>query len=223
MEDFMYRIGFLFISLFLCVWVACSADSSTAAEETTEITQSTEMFSSSSIADLEPPYGIILIDTTKEYIHNLDGNITSSSKTEYVFATERTSIVQDFMRPSIIINAYYEENGLQFSGSDENASRNIAYLLVSEGDYKYSGWLLSNTYWDGNEVCENELDFFKNECNQYNGEFVDYQENSCQTRKLSLSCVYPTSSTDDKMHLDSVATEIHEFALENWMVENSEG
>ena len=56
-----------------------------------------------------------------------------------------------------------------------------------------------------------------------NGEFVDYQENSCQTRKLSLSCVYPTSSTDDKMHLDSVATEIHEFALENWAVENSEG
>ncbi len=52
---------------------------------------------------------------------------------------------------------------------------------------------------------------------------MDYQENSCQTRKLSLSCAYPTSSTDDKMHLDSVATEIHEFALENWAVENSEG
>lgn len=45
---------------------------------------------------------------------------------------------------------------------------------------------------------------------------MDYQENSCQTRKLSLSCIYPTSSTDDKMHLDSVATEIHNFALKNW-------
>ena len=45
---------------------------------------------------------------------------------------------------------------------------------------------------------------------------MDYQENSCQTRKLSLSCIYPTSSTDDKMHLDSVATAIHKFALKNW-------
>ena len=47
---------------------------------------------------------------------------------------------------------------------------------------------------------------------------MDYQENSCQTRKLSLSCVYPTSSTDDKMHLDSVAIVIHDFALENWAI-----
>ena len=39
-------------------------------------------------------------------------------------------------------------------------------------------------YWEGNEVCEYELAFFKNECDKYNGEFVDYQENSCQTRKL---------------------------------------
>ena len=192
----MNKIGFLF--LIFNHFEACSSDSSTVTEKITESS------SSSSLHNLEPPYGIILIDTTKECVHNLDGNITSSSKTEYVFATERTSIVEKFTKPSIIISAYYEEKGLQFSGSDEIASRNIAYLLVSESGYKYSGWLLSNMYWEGNEVCEYELAFFKNECEKYNGEFVDYQENSCQTRKLSLSCIYPTSSTDDKMHLDSL-------------------
>lgn len=98
-----------------------------------------------------------------------ESSSSSSSKTEYVFATERISIVENFTKPSIIISAYYEEKGFQFSRSDEIASRNIAYLLVSERGYKYSGWLLSNMYWEGNEVCEYELAFFKNECNQYNG------------------------------------------------------
>ena len=130
---FVNKIGFLF--LIFNHFEACSSDSSTATEKITESS------SSSSLHNLEPPYGIILIDTTKECVHNLDGNITSQSKTEYVFATERTSIVEKFTKPSIIISAYYEEKGLQFSGSDEIASRNIAYLLVSESGYKYSGWI----------------------------------------------------------------------------------
>ena len=122
------------------------------------------------------------------------------------------------MSPSIIINAYYEENGLQFSGSDEMPSRNITYRLVSEAGYKYSGWLLDNTYWKSDETCAQELDFFKKECDKYNGEFVDYQENAWQVKKLFLSCVYPITSTGDKMLLDSVAIVIHDFALENWAI-----
>ena len=187
-----------FILLFCMplVWQACSSDASSNSsnaegnvvfkgESSNSIENEEVLLSSSATNTVLPPYGIIPIDTAflsggPQNQNAGDANVTSSSKTEYYFFSERTVLYEDVSR-------------------------------------KYAGWLWSNSYSQSNGACENDYALFERKCFSHNGEFVNYKEGDiCAVRQLWLSCVYPLEIEVNKAFIDSVATEIHSFAIEHW-------
>ena len=211
--------------------MACSSDSlsnSADAESASESSYSSVAALSSGTEEKTPvSYGIIPVDTNTpggqsqalgdgEYIGASDDitNITSSSKTEYHFTTEKTILYEE---PNGYTIAYYDELGLQYVGSDYNGGYLVTYRTLLDETRQYAGWLWSMSYSRSNEKCARDLELFNNKCDEYNGEFVNYREDiACTTMQLWLSCVYPIENVVDKAYMDSVAAVIHSYAAENW-------
>lgn len=216
----MNKVFFLFLSIPL-IGVACSSDSSSSSEKTEGASTAFES-SSSSDNKLSVSYGIIPIDTTiadgsSQDINDNNINVTSSSKTEFHFHSEKTFLFES-THANKFLSAYYNEQGLQYTGSDYNGGYMVTYRTLSDEVHKYAGWLWNNAYSHSNGACESDLELFKNECLNRNGEFVNYrEEDACTVRQLWLSCVYPLN-TDivDKAFIDSVAAELYSFAEEHW-------
>ncbi len=228
----------IIVLLLLAFMVACSDDSSgsgaNAAGDGSSLVSgvdSTTVLPNSS--GMTPPYGVVAVDTTalgnglqggEQSLNDDNINITSSSKTEYRFETERTLLYEVVLSPEMglgpgWINAYYGENGIQFVGSGANGSYAVTYRLL-EDDYhnKFVGWLwnLANS---NSESCETDRTYFESECGRLNGEFVDYRKENddCVVRKLWLSCVSPlTTLLNEKETLDSIALDLKNFIIENW-------
>ena len=223
------------IVLLFCMplmWLACSSDSSSnsanaegnaALTETSSSSTENEGVLSSSVVERNTPasYGVVPIDTAfvarnPQSINGDNGNITSSSKTVFRFNTERTVLYENWGdRVSEFVAAYYDELGVQFSGSDYNAGYMVTYRTLSDESRNYAAWLWSNSY--SQKTCESDYELFESVCSSHNGEFVNYREgNVCATNQLWLSCVYPLDVEVNKAFIDSVATEIHSFVSEHW-------
>lgn len=203
------------ISSFFCLSfliMACSSDSSS---------NSTGNPSSAAANKESASYGIVPIamdsDSGNSQDPNNDNtNITSSSKTEYRFNSERTVLFENWgNRTSEFIAAYYDEQGIQFTGSDFNAGYMVTYRTMSGDSRNYAAWLWNNSY--SHETCESDYALFESECSSHHGEFVNYREGDvCATSQLWLSCVYPLETSVNKSFIDSVAAELHSFVNEHW-------
>ncbi len=223
-----------FILLFCMplVWQACSSDASSNSsnaegnvvfkgESSNSIENEEVLLSSSATNTVLPPYGIIPIDTAflsggPQNQNAGDANVTSSSKTEYYFFSERTVLYED-VKSNRYTNVYYEDLGVQHVSSDYNGGYLVTFRTLSDESRKYAGWLWSNSYSQSNGACENDYALFERKCFSHNGEFVNYKEGDiCAVRQLWLSCVYPLEIEVNKAFIDSVATEIHSFAIEHW-------
>lgn len=228
----------IIVMMLFAFMVACSDDSSSSSVNATDDgaslasgVDSTTVLSNSS--SMTPPYGVVAVDTTtlgnglqggEQSLNDDNINITSSSKTEYRFETERTLLYEVVVSPEMglgpgWINAYYGENGIQFVGSGANGSYAVTYRLLEDDSHnKFVGWLwnLANS---NSESCETDRTYFESECGRLNGEFVDYrkEDDDCVVRKLWLSCVSPlTTLLNEKETLDSIALDLKNFITENW-------
>ena len=228
----MKKMFFFFI--LLLIWWACSSDSSSNStnaegnvvlteESSSSIENEEDLSSSSATNTVSPPYGVIPIDSAflsggPQNQNAGDANVTSSSKTQYRFKTDRSVLYEKRENDvNLFIVAYYDEFGLQFTGGDYNAGYMVTYRTLSDGTHNYAGWLWNNSYSQSNGACENDYALFERECSSHNGEFVNYKEGDvCAVRQLWLSCVYPLEVEVNKAFIDSVATEINSFAVEHW-------
>lgn len=209
---------------FILIWSSCTSDPSSS---TSNVNGGFEQIMSSSFVDEKSSssikddtlisYGVIPIDTMHASEYSIDGNVTSSSKTEYHFFSKRTVLYED-PKSNRYTNAYYEELGVQHKSSDKNGGYLVTYRTLSDGLNKYATWLWCNSYLHKNGKCESDYEIFRKECLARKGEFVNYREEDvCSTRQLWLSCVYPLETEQDDIALiDSIAGKIHSFAEEHW-------
>lgn len=203
-----------FFKLFTIVAIvslaACASNTSSSQVANSDENFQTETSSSSA------SYGIVPIDTTiQDYVDPIEGTISSASKTEYRFSTERT-ILYDSL--DVFVVAYYQEKSVQGSHSLEGGSAVFTYRLLNsptDPSKIFVGWLLSGGYWS--DHCLSDSSYFVNRCKALVGELVDYN-NGCSVNNLQLSCVYPYESgeaTDSVETLNAIGKEFLEFSLGN--------
>lgn len=193
----LFKLLAAFVALLV---IACASNSSASDSE--------EKISSDSKAS----YGIVPIDTTiQDYVDPIEGTISSSSKTEFRFSTERTILYDS---AEVFVAAYYQENALQGSVDRAGGSATFTYRLLNsptDSSKIFVGWLLSGGYWS--EDCLSDSTYFVKRCQSLDGELVDYNE-GCAVNNLQLSCVYPNDVSDLEKALAVISKEFLEFALE---------
>lgn len=226
----MKKITLILASFPLLLCCACSDDSSNGATAEMENSDKASALSTKRGAndslDSAVSYGIVPVDTAKKCNPPASTELTDDyncieplSKTEYIFRTEATPLYTPSVGEKVLgyISAFYEENGIQYSGRDGTGAYGVYYRLLEKDSQRYVVWLWSNTMYQAEELCEKDLKYFQEECTRNVGEFVDYIKDDCAAKTLSLSCVMPTNSElGDKDVLDSIAADLDAFVLENW-------
>lgn len=138
----MKKITLILASFPLLLCCACSDDSSNGATAEMENSDKASALSTKRGAndslDSAVSYGIVPVDTAKKCNPPASTELTDDyncieplSKTEYIFRTEATPLYTPSVGEKVLgyISAFYEENGIQYSGRDGTGAYGVYYRL----------------------------------------------------------------------------------------------